>query len=235
MKSKKGGFNSRLFLRKLLNIILIAFISICLWEMLQKQLSYNKNAASYKQIQQKKQNSNNINEFLSKYNCDWITVSNTVIDYPLMTYTDNDYYMYHDYKGEDDIGGAIFYDCYDEPNNGTLSIIYGHSMRNGSMFNNLHIFQKDHSKFESSILTITTQEGETRYKPLGYYVTLDDFFYRNLDDKFTTEAVDIIEKKSDYFIRNTEVKEGAHIMALYTCDYSKGNGRLIVFYIEEVN
>ena len=34
--------------------------------------------------------------------------------------------------------------------------------------------------------------------------------------------------------RPEEVLEGAHIMALYTCDYSIKNGRLIVFYIEDV-
>ena len=233
MKSKKGGFNSRSFIKKTLNVILIAFISICLWEIGKKQYAYKKNINSYKQIQQEKEETPNIQDFLSEYNCDWITVTNTAIDYPLMIHTDNDYYMYHDYKGEDDIGGAIFYDCYDEPNNGTLSIIYGHSMRNGSMFNNLHLFQKDHDKFNTSKLLIHTEEGMTIYKPLGYYVTDNDFFYRNLDDKFTKEAVDLIEKKSDYFIQQDEIKEGAHIIALYTCDYSQGNGRLIVFYIEE--
>ena len=71
--------------------------------------------------------------------------------------------------------------------------------------------------------------------PHTLYVTADDFFYKDLDDKFTKDAVDIIEKKSDYFIQQDEVIEGAHIMALYTCDYSIKNGRLIVFYIEEVN
>jgi hypothetical protein len=107
-------------------------------------------------------------------------------------------------------------------------------MRNGTMFNNLHYFQQDHNRFNNSKLLIHTESGMTTYKPLGYYVTSDDFFYKGLDNKFTKDAVDLIEKKSDYFIQQDEVIEGTHIMALSTCDYSINNGRLIVFYIEDV-
>ena len=116
-----------------------------------------------------------------------------------------------------------------------MTVVYGHSMKNGTMFNNLHYFQRDHDRFNNSKLMIHTESGMKIFKPLGYYVTIDDFFYKDLDNKFTKDAVDIIKKKSDYFIQQDEVIEGAHIMALYTCDYSQGNGRLIVFYIEEVN
>lgn len=232
MNSNKGGFNCRLLFHKILNIILIAFISICLWEMFQKQMEYYKNINSYKEIQLEKEQLD-IQNVLSKYDCDWITINDTTIDYPIMTYTDNDYYMYHNYKGEDDVGGAIFYDCYDEPYNGNFTIIYGHSMRNGTMFNNLHLFQKDEQKFNNSILTINTKFKETEYKPLGYYVTSNDFFYRDLDDVSIIEAVNVIKEKSDCFIEETNIKENAHIIALYTCDYSIKDGKLIVFYVSE--
>jgi sortase B len=231
--SKKGGRKYRHFFKTIINVILISFISICLWEMLQKQIEYNKNNECYDQIQQEKHETKNINKLLSDKNCDWITINDTAIDYPLMTYTDNDYYMTHNYKGENDIGGAIFYDCYDEPHNGTFTIIYGHSMRNGTMFNNLHFFQKDKQKFNNSTLEITTIDNKKEYEPLAYYVTSDDFYYRNLDNTSTVEAINIIKEKSDYFIEKSNIKENAHIIALYTCDYSIKNGRLIVFYIEK--
>lgn len=234
-KNNKSGFFSRSFLRKSINVILISALSITLWEIVQKQIAYRESKVTYKMIQEEKNNTDNIQDILSEYNCDWITVTNTAIDYPLMQAEDNDYYMDHNYKHESDIGGAIFYDAYDKPSDDTLTVIYGHSMKNGTMFNNLHYFQQDHKRFEESRLIITTEEGEKTYAPLGYYVTDNDFFYKNLDDKFTADAVDIIKKKSDYFVHGTEVLEGAHIMTLYTCDYSiSKDGRLIVFYIEEV-
>ncbi len=232
-KDKKDGRKGRLLIRKLLNIALIATLSISCWEIGKKQLSYKKSTITYNKIETEKNNTDNLQEFLINHEFDWITVTDTAIDYPLMQADDNDYYIFHNYKGEKDIAGAIYYDAYDEPFEETLTVVYGHSMKNGTMFNNLHYFQKDHDRFNNSKLMIHTESGMKIFKPLGYYVTADDFFYKNLDDKFTKDAVDIIEKKSDYFIRPTEVIEGAHIMALYTCDYSIKNGRLIVFYIEE--
>ena len=233
---KKGGRKGRLLLRKTIKVILIATLSISCWEIGKKQLSYNKSINTYNKIEREKNSANNIQDFLAHNDFDWITITDTAINYPLVQGEDNNYYITHDYQGNDDIGGAIFYDAYDEPYNETITVIYGHSMRNGTMFNNLHYFQKDHNRFKNSNLLIHTELGLTAYKPLGYYVTDSDFFYKDLDDKFTKDAVDLIEKKSDYFIQQDKIKEGAHIIALFTCDYSKSkDGRLIVFYIEEVN
>ena len=59
--------------------------------------------------------------------------------------------------------------------------------------------------------------------------------YLDLDEKSTIEAVEEIKSKSRYFVKETPIAKDAHIMALYTCDYSidKDRGRLVVFYIEE--
>lgn len=232
-KDKKDGCKRRLLIRKLLNVILISSLSISCWEIGQKQIAYKQSTVTYNKIDKEKNNTEDLQEFLIKHNFDWITVTDTAIDYPLVQGEDNNYYITHNYKGEDDIAGAIFYDAYDKPYNGALTVIYGHSMKNGTMFNNLHYFKKDYDRFKNSKLIINTKDRTTTYRPLAYYVTVDDFFYKNLDDKLTVDAVDIIEKKSDYFNRDTKVIEGAHIIALYTCDYSIKNGRLIVFYISE--
>ena len=230
---KKGSKKCRLLIRETIKVILIAALSISCWEIGKKQLSYRENISTYNKIEQEKNNAENIQKFLAKHNFDWITVTGTAIDYPLVQGEDNNYYITRDYQGNDDIGGAIFYDAYDMPYNGTLTAIYGHSMRNGTMFNNLHYFQKDHDRFKKSKLTISTKEKTTTYKPLAYYVTNNDYFYKDLDLKTTDEAIREIKMNSDYFIRNTNVKEDSHIIALYTCDYSVENGRLIVFYISE--
>ena len=234
-KDKKGGRKGRLLICKALRVVLIATLSISCWEIGKKQIAYKQSAVTYNKIEKEKNQTEDLQEFLIEHEIDWITVTDTAIDYPLVQGEDNNYYISHNYQREDDIAGAIYYDAYDKPFNETMTVIYGHSMKNGTMFNNLHYFQQDHGRFNDSKLMIHTESGMKIFKPLGYYVTADDFFYKNLDDKFTRDAVDIIEKKSDYFIQQDEVIEGAHIMALYTCDYSIKNGRLIVFYIEEVN
>ena len=177
-KNKKGGFFSRSFFRKVINVILISALSITLWEIGKKLLAYEESKITYKLIQEEKDSAENIQDVLKKYQCDWITVTDTAIDYPLVQGEDNNYYISHNYQGEDDIAGAIYYDAYDKPFNEAMTVVYGHSMKNGTMFNNLHYFQQDHDRFNNSKLMIHTESGMKIFKPLGYYVTIDDFFIK---------------------------------------------------------
>ena len=245
-KNKKNGSKRRSFLHLLLNILhtilnftLLAVIIYIGFKIVgPKQIEYKETKTIYNTIEEKKDHADLYNEmpqFLEEHNFDWITVSNTAIDYPLMQADDNNYYIKHDYQGNPTIAGAIFYDAYDEPFNGTCTVIYGHNMRNGTMFNNLQLLKKDNNLFKESRLIIETKDGQRIFKPLAHYITTDDFFYLNLDKKSTTEAVEEIKSKSRYFVKETPIAKDAHIMALYTCDYSidKDRGRLVVFFIED--
>lgn len=220
-------------LKNVINVILIAVISISSWEIGQKQWEYYKAKKTYEDVQNEKTRSNDTSEYLKERGYDWITVEGTAIDYPVMTYTDNNFYINHDYQGNESDSGAIFYCSSDEPFNGKYTMLYGHSMKNGTMFNNLHYFQKDHQRFKESILTIETAENTKTFKPIAYYVTSNNFFYKQIDNMETSDAVELIKQNSDYFINGVEYNDNSHIVALYTCDYSIKNGRLIVFYISE--
>ena len=83
-KNKKGGFFSRSFFRKVINVILISALSITLWEIGKKLLAYEESKITYKLIQEEKDSAENIQDVLKKYQCDWITVTDTAIDYPLV-------------------------------------------------------------------------------------------------------------------------------------------------------
>lgn len=220
-------------LKNVINVILIAVLSISSWEIGQKQWEYYKAKKTYEEAQNEKTRSNDTSDYLKEHGYDWITVEGTAIDYPVMTYTDNNFYINHDYQGNESNSGAIFYCSSDEPFDGKYTMLYGHSMKNGTMFNNLHYFQKDHQRFKESVLTIETAENIKTFKPFAYYVTNNNFFYKQIDDMETSDAVALIKQNSDYFINGVEYDNNSHIVALYTCDYSIQNGRLIVFYISE--
>ena len=172
-------------------------------------------------------------EYLDNKQYDWITLSETAINYPLVKSADNQYYLTHNYLGEESISGSIYYDATDEPYNGSTTIIYGHSMKDGSMFNNLNYFQKDKERFKNSTLKIDTKEGTKVYIPIGYAVyTIDNNFYRQIDNMNSKEGMQILEQECDYFIKDNINIENVHVIALVTCDYSIDNGRLVCFYIE---
>ena len=219
--------------RKCMQIILISSLSISCWEIGKKQKSYLENQIEHRKIIKEKENVNNIQEYLTYKDYDWINVVGTAIDYPLVKSNDNQFYLTHNHEGDINIAGAIFYDAYDEINNGNLTVIYGHSMKDGTMFNNLHFFPKDTGKFIDSELVISDEEKDTKYKPLGFVkYNGNDPFYRNLDKADSETVLNTLNDRCDYFIYDN-YDESKHIIVLVTCEYSQENGRVAVFYIAE--
>ena len=72
----------------------------------------------------------------------WITIDDTKIDYPIVLTRDgSDYYLHHNFNGEEDINGTLFMDARtDLTNRSTNIIIYGHNMKSGQMFGDLKKF-----------------------------------------------------------------------------------------------
>lgn len=68
----------------------------------------------------------------------WLALDGTRIDYPFVQAQDNDAYLRRDINGQKAQAGTLFLD-YECENNlqGFSSIIYGHNMKNGSMFADL--------------------------------------------------------------------------------------------------
>jgi len=71
----------------------------------------------------------------------WITVPFTGIDYPVVQAKDNDYYLRRDLNGESARHGTVFLDYRCAPDGSGCSILYGHNMRDGSMFGTLKRFE----------------------------------------------------------------------------------------------
>ena len=73
--------------------------------------------------------------------CGWLYSKDTVINYPVAQGEDNNEYLHHLLDGTYNSSGTLFLDCECGPEfSGANSIIYGHNMKNGSMFNSLHSY-----------------------------------------------------------------------------------------------
>lgn len=101
----------------------------------------------------------------------WIHIPGTRVDYPIVQRDgDNTYYLNHTIEGRRRAEGAIFTEDYngkdfEDPN----TIIYGHNMKNGSMFKGLHKY-KDRQYFaEHSELFIYQENRILRYKIFAAY------------------------------------------------------------------
>ena len=166
----------------------------------------------------------------------WITVPGTQIDYPILqSPDDNSYYLTHTIDGEEKTEGAIFTENYnhtdmEDPN----TVIYGHDMKNGSMFNGLHQFADSGFFEEHPYIYIYTPEHVLAYKVFAAY-TYDDRHIMNSFD-FTDKEVfeqyldDIIHVRAmDANLReDVPVTSDDRIITLETCVGGNSDARYLV-------
>ena len=80
-------------------------------------------------------------ELLSQMNAEavgWLYSPGTPINYPVVRSDDNSYYLKHLYNDQKNSSGAIFMDALNDPDMTHINtVIYGHNMKNGSMFASL--------------------------------------------------------------------------------------------------
>lgn len=86
----------------------------------------------------------------------WIIVSGTDINYPIVQGTDNAHYLTHTFMGTQNPSGTIFLDYRDRSGIIGRARIYGHNMRNGTMFGTL-------AQWQGYEIIIYTPEMKTEY------------------------------------------------------------------------
>ena len=97
-------------------------------------------------------------EELQKINPDivaWIRIEGLGIDYPIVQGTDNEHYLHYTFRGEANVAGSIFLDYRNKADfSDSKIILYGHNMKNGSMFGSLKKYQDESVLLENQIVTI---------------------------------------------------------------------------------
>lgn len=111
---------------------------------------------------------------LTKINPDvagWLYIPNSDISYPLLRGTDNDKYLHETYDGTDSIFGSIFMDFRNVADfSDKHTIIYGHNMKNGSMFGSLKKYQDESFFKKHRNIYILTKDETYRYRVFSYHV-----------------------------------------------------------------
>ncbi|KEK26451.1 class B sortase [Bacillus gaemokensis] len=163
----------------------------------------------------------------------WITMDDTQINYPIVQAKDNDYYLYRNYKGEDMRAGSIFMDHRNDVKaQNRNTVLYGHRMKDGSMFGSLKkMLEKDFFMSHHKLYYDTLFEGYD-VEVFSAYTTTTDFYYIQTDfknDEEYTSFLQNIKEKSLYKV-DTAVTANDQILTLSTCDYALDPeaGRLVV-------
>lgn len=164
-------------------------------------------------------------EELKKYNSDvvgWIKVNNTNIDYPVVQCSDNSFYLSHSldktYNGQ----GWPFVD-YEVRLDGTDKniTIYGHNIKNGSMFGSLkNILNKDwYENSANWTVEYITPAGIQDYRVFSVYQTEKELYYTQNNFKSDAEYADFIQELKSRSVADfdTDVETSDSILTLSTC------------------
>ena len=162
----------------------------------------------------------------------YLTVKNTEISYPVVQHSDNNYYLKYDFYKKKSSMGWIYFDYRNSGNKlDDNNIIYGHSMKNGTMFGTL--FRVLNSSWrknkENMIINLDTETQHYKFKIFSTYKV--DYTTDYLKVKFdgTEEKENFIKliRGRSIFRSDEEVTVNDKILTLSTCT-GGSNRRLVV-------
>lgn len=167
----------------------------------------------------------------------WIYIPDTKIDYPVLQHpTDNTYYLNYNLDGSRGYPGCIYTEDYNEkdftdPN----TVLYGHNMKNGTMFAGLHKYGDSEYLEEHPYVYIYTEEGLLVYEIFAAYQSGDEhilyahdsFEDRKVYGKYLEEILDM-RSMGSVLKEGAEVTEDSRIITLSTCISGKPSNRFLV-------
>ena len=156
---------------------------------------------------------------LKKINPDivgWIYYKDTHIDYPIVMGEDNDKYLYTMFDGSYSAFGSLFVDSVTEkPFKQFNTIVYGHHMKNGSMFGDLKNLKEEEFCRSHPRLELITPEGK-------FHLDIWAFLNQPSDSNVYTTNITKLEERKAYL-------ESAAGQSLYTTDLAiEPTDRLVV-------
>ena len=159
----------------------------------------------------------------------WILMEQIGVSYPVM-HRDNEFYLNHMFSGKKNVAGALFTDVKNTADfSDSNVIVYGHNMRNSSMFHNLFDFEDKEKLFKNPYFTICTPTMNYRYRIFSVrYVDDTDPVYTTKfanDDDFKALISNAI--KQSIHDTHTAVTTTDKVVTLSTCAY-KDKNRFIV-------
>lgn len=165
----------------------------------------------------------------------WIKIDDTVIDYPVMQSKDSpNFYLDHNFNKEYSRFGVPYMQ-----ENCSLSsdniVIYGHNMKNKSMFNELTKYKDKDFYNAHRYIQLDTLSEQRKYEVICAFKTVayanNGFKYYEFVDADSQEDFSAyIEKCQALSFYDTGVRAeyGDKLITLSTCEYSQNNGRFVV-------
>lgn len=166
----------------------------------------------------------------------WIYEPVLEISYPVVMGEDDEYYLHHTFLRESNSAGCIFAGCEAKKDFTSYNtFIYGHNMKNGTMFGKLKYLLRDkeiQDKFEN--IYLYTAGSAIKYKVYSYYVTPPDSdTYNIIDNENEYEDYKKMAVSDSIGKLDISIPEKATTITLSTCTGSGNNKKRFVVHAYE--
>ena len=161
----------------------------------------------------------------------WLYYEPLELSYPIVRGDDNEYYTLYTFEQEKNSSGAVFMDFLNRPDFSDYNtIVYGHNMRNGTMFGSLKKLLNDNSIIEKDpYFYIFTPDQACMYEIASVYVTDSNSHTYDLVTNTDEQKafIDYILNVSTYYF-DKKISSQDKILTLSTCHGLHSNNRTVV-------
>ena len=160
----------------------------------------------------------------------WIYVPDTNINYPVVQADDNSYYLNRMFTKQWNGAGSIFADYRNAPDFSDVhSIIYGHRMKNHTMFYDLNLYVEQSFYDQHTVGYLLTPEGTYLVEFFAGYVsnTESDAWELNLNmGNFDTWVKNAQQRSA--FTSPVQPQQGDRVLTMSTCSTAFDNARFVL-------
>ncbi len=162
----------------------------------------------------------------------WLYCEGTAINYPIVQSEDNAYYLHRLFDGTYNSGGSLFLDYRNSFDfTDSNSVVYGHNMKDGSMFGTL-VNYKDAEYFtEHPVMYLLTPDKDYKIEIFAGCVTdyKSEAYTKNFETEAEAEEFIQAAYATSTFTSGVEVTAADKIITLSTCSYEFDNARYVIF------
>ncbi len=164
----------------------------------------------------------------------WISIEGTAVDYPVMrTPEAPDFYLSHGFDRQSSAGGMIVMDAGCGLQGGKNYLLYGHHMKNGTMFGQLERYLSPQFYRGHGEILFDTPWETGSYQVFSVFCLsglemeeVSECLMADTEEKFR-KLIELAERKNVHASRNMP-RWPERLLTLVTCEYTRENGRLFV-------
>lgn len=160
----------------------------------------------------------------------WISIPDSRVDYPVLQTDNNSFYLKHNLYRQYLASGSVFMDYRCDFKTDFQTILYGHHMKNGTMFADVRAC-RDEAFFRSHTTGYyTTPQAQHRLEFFAFLVVdaSAPIFTVSFADTAAREALLTYIDENAMYRTDFSVDANAHLFSLSTCTYEFDDARAVL-------